>query len=102
MRQFVYDSWNSVMNMDRNPLRHIPDTNTRHMVFKFLHGCGALCFFTILGSMWVFGITAIAPCYYFLQSLLQLQHLKLQNINLFSLSNMELHHTPSRTRYMYI
>ena len=27
MRQFIYDSWNSVMDGDRNPLRHIPDTN---------------------------------------------------------------------------
>ena len=28
MREFIYDSWNGVMNMDKNPLRHIPDTAT--------------------------------------------------------------------------
>ena len=36
MRQFVYDSWNSVMDMDKNPLRHIPDLQTRHMVLQIL------------------------------------------------------------------
>ena len=25
MRQWVYDCWNGVMDMDKNPLRHIPE-----------------------------------------------------------------------------
>ena len=29
MREFIYDSWNGIMNADINPLKHIPDTNTR-------------------------------------------------------------------------
>ena len=32
MRKFVYDSWNSVMDANKNPLRHIPDLQVRHMV----------------------------------------------------------------------
>ena len=32
MRQFVVDSWDSVMNMDRNPLKNIPDIQTRHLM----------------------------------------------------------------------
>jgi hypothetical protein len=36
MRKWVYDSWNSVMDMDRNPLRHIPDLQVRHMVLARL------------------------------------------------------------------
>jgi len=60
MREFIYDSWNSVMNMDRNPLRHIPDTNTRHMVLQVLAWMWCIVFSLYFGSMWVFGLTAIA------------------------------------------
>jgi hypothetical protein len=60
MRQFVYDSWNSVMNADKNPLKNIPDLNTRHMVLQVLAWMWCIMFSLYLGSMWVFGITAIA------------------------------------------
>ena len=60
MREFIYDSWNSVMNMEKNPLRHIPDLNTRHMVLQVLAWMWCIMFSLYLGSMWVFGITAIA------------------------------------------
>ena len=36
MREFIYDSWNGVMNANINPLKHIPDTNTRHMVLNIV------------------------------------------------------------------
>ena len=32
MLQFVHTSWNAVMNHNSNPLKNIPDTNTRHMI----------------------------------------------------------------------
>ncbi len=60
MRKFVYDSWNSVMDADKNPLRHIPDLNTRHMVLQVLAWMWCIMFSLYFGSMWVFGITAIA------------------------------------------
>lgn len=60
MRQFVYDSWNSVMNADKNPLKNIPDLNTRHMVLQVLAWMWCIMFSLYFGSMWVFGITAIA------------------------------------------
>ena len=60
MRQFIYDSWEGVMNADKNPLRHIPDTNTRHMVLQVLAWMWCIIFSMYLGSMWIFGITAIA------------------------------------------
>ena len=63
MREFIYDSWNSVMNMEKNPLRHIPDLNTRHMVLQVLAWMWCIMFSLYLGSMWVFGITAIACLY---------------------------------------
>ena len=60
MRQWVYDCWNSVMDMDRNPLRHIPDTSTRHMVLQILAWMWCIVFSFLVGSFVVFGISAIA------------------------------------------
>ena len=60
MRQFIYDSWNSVMNADHNPLRHIPDTNVRHMVLQVLAWMWCIVFSSYFSSMWMFGITTVA------------------------------------------
>ena len=60
MRQFVYDSWNSVMDMDKNPLRHIPDLQTRHMVLQILAWMWATTFSLWVGSIYAFGISTIA------------------------------------------
>ena len=32
MRQFIVECWDGVMNLDFNPLKHIPDLQVRHMV----------------------------------------------------------------------
>ena len=47
MREFIYDLWNSVMNMEKNPLRHIPDLITTYGSTS-LDGCGASCFPTLV------------------------------------------------------
>ena len=48
MRQFIVDAWNGVMNYERNPLRHIPDLQVRHMVMQ------------VLAFMWS-GVFALRP-----------------------------------------
>ena len=60
MRQFIYDSWNGVMNADINPLKKIPHTNTRHMVLQVLAWMWCIVFSSYFGSMWIFGATTIA------------------------------------------
>ena len=60
VRTFVVNSWNSVMDHNKNPLRHIPDLNTRHMVMQVLAWMWCIVFSSYFGSMWMFGITAIA------------------------------------------
>ena len=60
MREFVYDSWNSVMNAEKNPLRHIPDLQVRHMVLQVLAWMWCIVFSFYVGSFWVFGVSAIA------------------------------------------
>jgi len=53
MRKFIYDNWNVVMNYERNPLRHIPDTNTRHMIMQVLAWMWCTVFGIIVGSMYM-------------------------------------------------
>ncbi len=60
VRQFIYDSWNGVMDANMNPLKHIPHLNTRHMVLQVLAWMWCITFSMYFGSMWIFGFTAIA------------------------------------------
>ena len=60
VRTFIVNSWNVVMDHNKNPLRHIPDLNTRHMVMQVLAWMWCIVFSSYFGSMWMFGITAIA------------------------------------------
>ena len=59
MIEFIHDSWHGVMNHKRNPLRHIPDQNVRHLVLQLLAWMWCVAFSLWVGSMWVFGFTAI-------------------------------------------
>ena len=60
MRKFIHDSWEGVMNLDKNPLRHIPDLQVRHLVLQLLAWMWCITFSLLLGSWTVFGYTAIA------------------------------------------
>ena len=60
MKEIVVNSWNSIMNAQVNPLRHIPDLNTRHMVLQLLAWMWCVVFAFIIGSWTAFGISAIA------------------------------------------
>ena len=60
MREFVYDSWNGIMDAEKNPLRHIPDTNVRHMVLQVLAWMWCIVFSMYVGSFWVMGVSMIA------------------------------------------
>lgn len=60
MREFVFNSWNSVMNSEVNPLRHIQDLGTRHLIMQVLAWMWCITFAMMVGSWTVFGISAIA------------------------------------------
>ena len=59
MRQYIVLGWDSVMNSALNPLRNIPDTNTRHLVMQILAWMWCIIFSMSVGSLVVFGISAI-------------------------------------------
>ena len=60
MKKTIVDNWNSIMNHDKNPLKNIPDTNTRHMIMQILAWMWCIVFSMYFSSMWIFGITTIA------------------------------------------
>ena len=61
MIKFIHDSWEGVMNMDRNPLRHIPDLQVRHMIMQILAFMWSSIFaIMIADSIMAFGISAIS------------------------------------------
>ena len=59
MRKFVYDSWNSVMDANKNPLRHIPDLQVRHMVLQVLAWMWCVAFSLYIGSFWFMGASML-------------------------------------------
>ena len=52
--------YNLVMDSRHNPLSHIPDTNTRHLVMQVLAWMWCIIFSMWMGSIVVFGISAVA------------------------------------------
>ena len=104
MRQFIYDSWNGVMDANINPLRHIPDTNTRHMVLQVLAWMWCIVFSMYMGSIFVMGVTMIAPVLVLAAIVITVatfETAKRSGFNLRLEHKTNGYHTPSRTRYMY-
>jgi len=60
LAEWIYDAYTSVMGWEKNPLRHIQDFNTRHMVTQVLCWMWCVTFSILVGSWTVFGYTAIA------------------------------------------
>ena len=60
MQKIIFDTWNIVMNHNKNPLKYIPDTNVRHMIMQILAWMWCIVFSMYFTSMWIFGITTIA------------------------------------------
>ena len=105
MKQFVYDSWNSVMDMDKNPLRHIPDLQTRHMVLQILAWMWATTFSLWVGSIYAFGISTIAHLVIIAAIVVTVGTFETAKRRPSFFLRMEHgtngYHTPSRTRYMW-
>jgi asparagine N-glycosylation enzyme membrane subunit Stt3 len=48
-----------VMDSGKNPLSHIPDMNTRHMIMQVLAWMWCIVFSSWMGSIFVFGVSAL-------------------------------------------
>ena len=56
----VLNAYHLIMDSRYNPLRYIPDNNTRHLVMQILAWMWCIIFSMWVGSIVVFGISAIA------------------------------------------
>ena len=105
MREFIYDSWNGVMDMDKNPLRHIPDTNTRHMVLQVLAWMWCIVFSMWVGSFWIMGVSMIAHALILAAIVITVVTFETAKKRPTFFLRMEQgtngYHTPSRTRHMW-
>ena len=106
MKQFIYDSWNGVMDADINPLKHIPDINVRHMVLQVLAWMWCIVFSMYVGSIFVMGVTMIAHVIFLAAIVITVATFESakNNSSIFKLRlehKTNGYHTPSRTRYMY-
>ncbi len=57
-RPQIINLYNLVMDSRRNPLSHIPDNNTRHLVMQILAWMWCVVFSMWMGSILVFGVSA--------------------------------------------
>ena len=60
MREFIFNSWNMIMDDRRNPLSNIPDMQTRHVVMQLLAWMWCIIFSISIGSITVFSVSAVA------------------------------------------
>ena len=56
--KFIHNSWSIIMDNRYNPLRNIPDVNTRHLIMQILAWMWCIIFSMWLGSVIAFGISA--------------------------------------------
>ena len=54
----IKQTWALIMDSEKNPLRHIPDITTRHMVMQVLAWMWCIIFSMYIGSIAAFGISA--------------------------------------------
>ena len=70
------NTYKLIMDSKHNPLSHIPDTNTRHMVMQVLAWMWCIIFSMYLGSIVAFGIVLHYMLWLLLVCLLQWVYLK--------------------------
>jgi hypothetical protein len=60
MREYIYESWNSVMDANVNPLKNIPNLQVRHLIMQILAWMWVSVCSMYMGSIMFWGINAIA------------------------------------------
>ena len=105
MRKFIYNSWEGVMNADKNPLKHIPDTNARHMVLQVLAWMWCIVFSMWVGSFWVMGVSMLAHALILAAIVVTVATFETAKRKPTFFLRMEQktngYHTPSRSRFMW-
>ena len=99
--RYIYESWESIMNHDRNPLKNIPHTNTRHMIMQVLAWMWCIAFSSYFSSMWIFGVTAIAHIIILAAIAITVATFETARRKPDFFLRSDGYHTTSRSRYIY-
>ena len=99
--KYIYDTWESIMNHDRNPLKNIPHTNTRHMIMQVLAWMWCIAFSSYFSSMWIFGITAFAHIFILAAIAVTVATFETARRKPDFFLRNDGYHTTSRSRYIY-
>ena len=99
--KYIYDTWESIMNHDRNPLKNIPHTNTRHMIMQVLAWMWCIAFSSYFSSMWMFGVTAIAHIIILAAIAITVATFETARRKPDFFLRNDGYHTTSRSRYIY-
>ena len=99
MRKFVYNSWNHIMDSEVNPLRNIPDLNTRHMIMQVLAFMWSTVFSIAIGnSVYAFGISAIVHVLFIAAVVITVATFKVAERNPHAFNLRPGYHSVGRTR----
>ena len=98
---YIYDTWESIMNHDRNPLKNIPHTNTRHMIMQELAWMWCIAFSSYFSGMWIFGVTAIAHIIILAAIAVTVATFETARRKPDFFLRCDWYHTTSRSRYIY-
>jgi len=60
MKEYIYDTWNSVMDSNISPLKNIPNLQVRHLIMQILAWMWVSICSLYMGSVLFWGINAIA------------------------------------------
>ena len=64
MKNFIIESWDAIMNNERNPLRHL-DVAAQHFAMQMLGWMWSMVFSLIFLSIYQFGITWMVHLLFF-------------------------------------
>ena len=99
IREWIVDCWNGIMNYERNPLRHIPDLQVRHMVMQVLAFMWSAIFsILIIDSVLGFGISAIAHMIFIAGVVITVATFKVAESNPTSFNFLSGYHSLGRSR----
>ena len=99
MRTWIIDCWDTVMDHERNPLRHIPDLHVRHMIMQVLAFLWSAVFaIGIADSILAFGISAMAHVLLLGVTVITVATFKMAETNPGFFSLKKGYHTISRSR----
>ena len=100
MREFVYNSWNHIMNAEGNPLRNIPDLHVRHMIMQVLAFMWSTVFsIAIAESVYAFGISAIVHVLFIAAVVITVATFKIAERNPQAFNLRPGYHSVGRTRH---